>query len=371
MLSYIIRRLLLIIPTLLGILLINFIIVQAAPGGPVEQVISQIKGHNIDSTSRIAGTDKGDVSSQSTGIQTNRSSDVFSKYRGSQGLDPEFIAELEEYYGFNKPAYERFYILLKNYLKFDFGESYFKGKKVIDLIIDKMPVSISLGLWTTLIVYLISIPLGIKKAVRDGSEFDIWTSTAIIIGYAIPSFLFAIALVVFLAGGSFLDIFPLRGLISSNWESLNWFEKILDYLWHITLPVASLVIAGFATLTMLTKNSFMDEISKLYVSTAKAKGLSEKRVLYGHVFRNAMLIVIAGFPAAFISVLFTGALLIEVIFSLDGLGLLGYESVLNRDYPVVFGTLFIFTLFGLILHLITDLTYVVIDPRIDFETRDT
>jgi len=370
MLSYIIRRLLLIIPTLLGILLINFIIVQAAPGGPVEQVISQIKGHNIDSTSRIAGTDKGDVSSQSTIIQTNQSSAVSSKYRGSQGLDPEFIAELEKYYGFDKPAHERFYIMLKNYIKFDFGESYFKGKKVIDLIIDKMPVSISLGLWTTLIVYLISIPLGIKKAVRDGTKFDIWTSTAIIIGYAIPSFLFAIALVVFLAGGSFLDIFPLRGLTSSNWESLNLFEKILDYLWHITLPVLSLVIAGFATLTMLTKNSFMDEISKLYVSTAKAKGLSEKKVLYGHVFRNAMLIVIAGFPAAFISVLFTGALLIEVIFSLDGLGLLGYESVLNRDYPVVFGTLFIFTLFGLILHLITDLTYVVIDPRIDFETRN-
>ena len=370
MLSYIIRRLLLIIPTLLGILLINFIIVQAAPGGPVEQVISQIKGHNIDSTSRIAGTDKGDVSSQSTIIQSNQSSDASSKYRGSQGLDPEFIAELEKYYGFDKPAHERFYIMLKNYIKFDFGESYFKGKKVIDLIIDKMPVSISLGLWTTLIVYLISIPLGIKKAVRDGTKFDIWTSTAIIIGYAIPSFLFAIALVVFLAGGSFLDIFPLRGLTSSNWESLNLFEKILDYLWHITLPVVSLVIAGFATLTMLTKNSFMDEISKLYVSTAKAKGLSEKKVLYGHVFRNAMLIVIAGFPAAFISVLFTGALLIEVIFSLDGLGLLGYESVLNRDYPVVFGTLFIFTLFGLILHLITDLTYVVIDPRIDFETRN-
>ena len=370
MLSYIIRRLLLIIPTLLGILLINFIIVQAAPGGPVEQVISQIKGHNIDSTSRIAGTDKGDVSSQSTIIQTNQSSDASSKYRGSQGLDPEFIAELEKYYGFDKPAHERFYIMLKNYIKFDFGESYFKGKKVIDLIIDKMPVSISLGLWTTLIVYLISIPLGIKKAVRDGTKFDIWTSTAIIIGYAIPSFLFAIALVVFLAGGSFLDIFPLRGLTSSNWESLNLFEKILDYLWHITLPVVSLVIAGFATLTMLTKNSFMDEISKLYVYTAKAKGLSEKKVLYGHVFRNAMLIVIAGFPAAFISVLFTGALLIEVIFSLDGLGLLGYESVLNRDYPVVFGTLFIFTLFGLILHLITDLTYVVIDPRIDFETRN-
>ena len=371
MLSYIIKRLLLIIPTLLGILLINFIIVQAAPGGPVEQVISQIKGHNIDSTSRIAGTDKGEVASHSTNIQTNQSVDTSSKYRGSQGLDPEFIAELEKYYGFDKPAHERFYIMLKNYLKFDFGESYFKGKRVIDLIIEKMPVSISLGLWTTLIVYLISIPLGIKKATRDGSKFDIWTSTAIIIGYAIPSFLFAIALVVFLAGGSFLDIFPLRGLVSSNWETLNWFEKILDYLWHITLPVASLVIAGFATLTMLTKNSFMDEISKLYVSTAKAKGLSEKKVLYGHVFRNAMLIVIAGFPAAFISVLFTGALLIEVIFSLDGLGLLGYEAVLNRDYPIVFATLFIFSGLGLLLHLISDLTYVVIDPRIDFETRDT
>ena len=371
MFSYIIKRLLLIIPTLLGIILINFIIVQAAPGGPVEQVISQIKGHNIDSTSRIAGTDKGEVSSQSTNIQTNQSFDTSSKYRGSQGLDPEFIAELEKYYGFDKPAHERFYIMLKNYLKFDFGESYFKGKRVIDLIIEKMPVSISLGLWTTLIVYLISIPLGIKKAIRDGSKFDIWTSTAIIIGYAIPSFLFAIALVVFLAGGSFLDIFPLRGLVSSNWEMLNWFEKILDYLWHITLPVASLVIAGFATLTMLTKNSFMDEISKLYVSTAKAKGLSEKKVLYGHVFRNAMLIVIAGFPAAFISILFTGSLLIEVIFSLDGLGLLGYESVLNRDYPVVFATLWIYTIFGLLLHLITDLTYVAIDPRIDFETRDT
>ena len=368
MLPYIIRRLLLIIPTLLGILLINFIIVQAAPGGPVEQMISQIKGHNIESTSRIAGTDKGDVSSQKTSIQTSQSIDT--KYRGSQGLDPEFIAELEKYYGFDKPAHQRFYIMLKNYIQFDFGESYFKGKKVIDLIIEKMPVSISLGIWTTLIVYLISIPLGINKALRDGSKFDVWSSTAIIIGYAIPSFLFAIALVVFLAGGSFLDIFPLRGLTSSNWDTLNFFEKILDYLWHITLPVLSLVIAGFATLTMLTKNSFMDEISKLYVSTAKAKGLSEKKVLYGHVFRNAMLIVIAGFPAAFISILFTGSLLIEVIFSLDGLGLLGYESVLNRDYPVVFGTLYIFTFFGLILHLITDITYVVIDPRIDFETRD-
>ena len=371
MLPYVIRRLLLIIPTLLGILLINFIIVQAAPGGPVEQIISQIKGHNVDATARIGGTDQGDISSKNTNIQTSQTSDVSGKYRGSQGLDPEFIATLEKYYGFDKPAHERFFIMLKNYLKFDFGESYFKGKKVIDLIIEKMPVSISLGLWTTLIVYLISIPLGIKKAVRDGSEFDIWTSATIVVGYAIPGFLFAIFLIVFLAGGNFFDIFPLRGLVSAHWESLNWFKKILDYLWHITLPVFSLVIAGFATLTMLTKNSFMDEINKLYVSTAKAKGLSEKRVLYGHVFRNAMLIVIAGFPAAFISVLFTGSLLIEVIFSLDGLGLLGYESVLNRDYPVVFGTLYIFTLFGLILHLITDLAYVVIDPRIDFETRDT
>ncbi len=371
MLSYIIRRLLLIVPTLLGILLINFIIVQAAPGGPVEQMISKIKGHNVDSTSRISGTDKGEVSNQTVNNQSNTSFDTNSKYKGSRGLDPEFIAELEKYYGFDKPASERFFIMLKNYLKFDFGESYFKGKKVIDLIIEKMPVSISLGLWTTLIVYLISIPLGIKKAIRDGTDFDIWTSTAIIIGYAIPGFLFAIFLVVFLAGGSFLDIFPLRGLVSSNWESLNIIEKIFDYLWHITLPVLSLVIAGFATLTMLTKNSFMDEISKLYVSTAKAKGLPEKKVLYGHVFRNAMLIVIAGFPAAFISILFTGSLLIEVIFSLDGLGLLGYESVLNRDYPVVFGTLYIFTFFGLLLHLITDLTYVIIDPRIDFENRST
>ena len=370
MLSYIIRRLLLIIPTLLGILLINFIIVQAAPGGPVEQMISQIKGHNIDSTSRIAGTDKGDVSSQSTNIQTNQSADMSSKYRGSQGLDPEFIAELEKYYGFDKPAHERFYIMLKNYLKFDFGDSYFKGKKVIELIIEKMPVSISLGLWTTLIVYLISIPLGIKKAIRDGSKFDIWTSTAIIIGYAIPSFLFAIALVVFLAGGSFLDIFPLRGLVSNNWENLNLFEKILDYLWHMTLPVLSLVIAGFATLTMLTKNSFMDEISKLYVSTAKAKGLSEKKVLYGHVFRNAMLIVIAGFPSAFIGILFSSSLFIEVIFSLDGLGLLGYEAALTRDYPVIFATLYFFSLLGLIMGILGDIMYSIIDPRIDFETRE-
>ena len=369
MLSYIIRRLLLIIPTLLGILLINFIIVQAAPGGPVEQIISQIKGHNVDATARIGGTDQGDVSSKNLNIQ-NQTTDISSKYRGSQGLDPEFIAELEKYYGFDKPPHERFFIMIKKYLKFDFGESYYKGKKVIDLILEKMPVSISLGLWTTLIVYLISIPLGIKKAIKDGSKFDIWTSAAIIIGYAIPGFLFAIFLVVFLAGGSFFDIFPLRGLVSTDWQSLNWFEKILDYLWHITLPVFSLVISGFATLAMLTKNSFMDEINKLYVSTAKAKGLSEKRVLYGHVFRNAMLIVIAGFPSSFIGILFSSSLFIEVIFSLDGLGLLGFEAALTRDYPVIFATLYFFSLLGLIMGILGDIMYSIIDPRIDFESRD-
>ena len=368
MLPYIIRRLLLIIPTLLGILLINFIIVQAAPGGPVEQIISQIKGHNVDATARIGGTDQGEVSSKNLNIQ-NQATDVSSKYRASQGLDPEFIAELEKYYGFDKPPHERFFIMIKKYLKFDFGESYYKGKKVIDLILEKMPVSISLGLWTTLIVYLISIPLGIKKAIKDGSKFDIWTSATIIIGYAIPGFLFAIFLVVFLAGGSFFDIFPLRGLVSTDWQSLNWFEKILDYLWHITLPVFSLVISGFATLTMLTKNSFLDQINQQYVITARAKGVKEKKILYGHIFRNAMLIVIAGFPSAFIGILFTGALLTEIIFSLDGLGLLGFEAAINRDYPVMFATLYIFTLFGLLMNILGDIAMTIVDPRIDFEKR--
>ena len=292
-----------------------------------------------------------------------------SKYRGSQGIDPDLIKELEKQYGFDKPPLQRFFEMLRNYLVFDFGESFYKDKSVISLILEKLPVSISLGLWTTLFVYLISIPLGIKKAVRDGSKFDIYSSSLIIIGYAIPGFLFAIFLIVIFAGGSYLDIFPLRGLVSDNWEELSFFEKIFDYFWHLALPVLAMVIGGFASLTMLTKNSFLDEINKQYVLTARAKGVSEQKVLYGHVFRNAMLIVISGFPAAFINILFTSSLLIEVIFSLDGLGLLGFEAALGRDYPVVFGSLYIFTLIGLLLRLISDLTYVLIDPRIDFESR--
>lgn len=334
MLAYILRRLLLIIPTLFGILLINFIIIQAAPGGGAEV--------------SVAG----------------------SNYRGAQGLDPELIKEIEKMYGFDKPAHERFWLMIKNYLHFDFGNSFFRDAKVTDLIIEKMPVSISLGLWSTLIMYLVSVPLGIAKAVRHGNAFDVWTSTAIIVGYAIPAFLFAILLIVLFAGGSYYDWFPLRGLTSNNFDELSLSGKILDYLWHLALPVLALVIGNFATLTFLTKNSFLDEINKQYVITARAKGLSENRVLYGHVFRNAMLLIIAGFPAAFIGMFFTGSLLIEVIFSLDGLGLLSFESALNRDYPVVFGTLFIFTLLGLIVKLIGDITYTLVDPRIDFESRE-
>ena len=367
MLNYIFKRLILIIPTLLGILAVNFIIIQAAPGGPVEKAIAQIKGNDVSVTSRFTSSGGEQLqSSQSTQL-SNISQD--SKYRGSQGIDPDLIKELEKQYGFDKPPLERFVNMLKNYLVFDFGESFYKDKSVIDLIIEKLPVSISLGLWTTLIVYLISIPLGIKKAVRDGSDFDIFTSSLIIIGYAIPGFLFAIFLIVIFAGGSYLDIFPLRGLISDDWENLSFFNKIIDYFWHLTLPVLAMVIGGFASLTMLTKNSFLDEINKQYVVTARAKGVSEKKVLYGHVFRNAMLIVVSGFPSAFINILFTSSLLIEVIFSLDGLGLLGFEAALGRDYPVVFGSLYIFTLLGLTIKLISDLTYVMIDPRIDFEAR--
>ena len=367
MLNYIIKRLILIIPTLLGILAVNFIIIQAAPGGPVEKAIAQIKGNDVSVTSRF--TSSGGEQAQSS--QSTQLSNTYqdSKYRGSQGIDPDLIKELEKQYGFDKPPLERFVNMLKNYLVFDFGESFYKDKSVIDLIIEKLPVSISLGLWTTLIVYLISIPLGIKKAVRDGSDFDIFTSSLIIIGYAIPGFLFAIFLIVIFAGGSYLDIFPLRGLISDDWENLSFFNKIIDYFWHLTLPVLAMVIGGFASLTMLTKNSFLDEINKQYVVTARAKGVSEKKVLYGHVFRNAMLIVVSGFPSAFINILFTSSLLIEVIFSLDGLGLLGFEAALGRDYPVVFGSLYIFTLLGLTIKLISDLTYVMIDPRIDFEAR--
>jgi microcin C transport system permease protein len=368
MFNYILKRLLLIIPTLFGIILINFIIVQAAPGGPVEQMIAQLTNVAVSPTARFSG---GGGELVSAG-QANKfvASGVTSKYKGAQGLDPEVIKEIEKFYGFDKPAHERFWEMIKNYATFNFGESFFKDQKVVDLVISKMPVSISIGLWTTLLIYLISIPLGIHKAVHDGSRFDVWSSAAVSIGYAIPGFLFAIILIVLFAGGSYWQIFPLRGLTSDNWQELTILGKIKDYFWHMTLPICAMVISGFAGLTMLTKNSFLEEISKQYVVTARAKGLSEKRVLYGHIFRNAMLIVIAGFPSAFIGILFTGSLLIETIFSLDGLGLLGFESVVNRDYPVVFGTLFFFTLVGLLLNLIGDLTYKLIDPRIDFERRD-
>ncbi len=365
MLNYILRRLLLMIPTLLGIMLISFIIVQFVPGGPVERMIAQLQGHGVEATARIGGGGGADmavgVSAQSTGES--------SKYRGSQGLDPEFVAELEAMYGFDKPAHIRFFDMVVNYAQFDLGQSYYRDVSVIELVLEKMPVSISLGLWSTLIIYLISIPLGIKKAVKDGQKFDIWTSAAVFTGYAIPSFMFAILLIIVFAGGRYFDIFPLRGLTSDNWDDLSSIGKIGDYLWHMVLPVIAMVISGFAGLTMLTKNSFLDEINKHYVLTARAKGLGEKQVLYGHVFRNAMLIVIAGFPSAFLAIFFTGSLLIEVIFSLDGLGLLGYESVINRDYPVVLGTLYIFSLMGLVMTLIRDIVYVKVDPRIDFEAR--
>lgn len=368
MTSYILKRLLLMLPTLFGILLISFVIIQFVPGGPVERMIAELQGHGTEATARFGGSSGGDSGAVSTtaGPQSTGGS---SQYRGAQGLDPEFIAELEALYGFDKPTHERFVIMIKNYLQFDLGTSYYRDIDVIDLVLEKMPVSISLGLWSTLIIYLISIPLGIKKAVKDGTAFDLWTSGAIFVGYAIPSFMFAILLIVLFAGGRYFDLFPLRGLVSDNWQEMNFIELAIDYIWHMTLPIAAMVISGFAALTLLTKNSFLDEINKQYVLTARAKGLSEKQVLYGHVFRNAMLIVIAGFPAAFISIFFTGSLLIEVIFSLDGLGLLGYESVINRDYPVVLGTLYIFALISLVMHLIRDLVYVSVDPRISFEGR--
>lgn len=365
MAAYILRRLLLIIPTLLGILTINFLIVQAAPGGPVEQTIAQLQGLDIGATARFSDTSSGDVVGDA-----GQASNGDSQSRGARGLDPELVRQIEELYGFDKPAHERFFEMLGNYLVFDFGKSLYSDKEVIDLIVEKLPVSISLGLWTTLLTYMISIPLGIRKAVRDGSSFDVWTSTAVIIGYAIPNFLFAILLIVLFAGGTYWDWFPLRGLTSPGFDEMTMWEQVKDYFWHITLPVVASVIGSFATLTMLTKNSFLDEINKQYVLTARSKGLTENRVLYGHVFRNAMLLIIAGMPAALIGIFFTGSMLIEVIFSLDGLGLLGYESVINRDYPVIFGTLYIFTLLGLILKLISDITYVVVDPRIDFESRE-
>ena len=362
MLAYIIRRLLLILPTLFGIMVVNFVIIQAAPGGPVEQALAQLEQVGGAAAERVTRAG-GEFAGAAKGGQDA------SGYRGAKGLDPAFIKELEKQFGFDKPAHERFWLMMKNYVTFDFGTSFFRDRSVVTLVVEKMPVSISLGLWTTLIVYLVSIPLGIAKAVRDGGRFDVITSGVIVVGYAIPSFIFAVLLLVLFAGGSYLDWFPLRGLTSENWSQLGLVHKVLDYLWHITLPVLAMVIGGFATLTMLTKNSFLDQISQQYVITARAKGLPENRVLYGHVFRNAMLIVIAGFPSAFVGILFTGSVLVEVIFSLDGLGLLGFEAAINRDYPVMFGTLFFFSLLGLVMNLIGDLMYTVVDPRIDFEAR--
>jgi microcin C transport system permease protein len=356
----------LVIPTLLGIMVINFFIIQAAPGGPVEQMISQIQGTAVDATERFSGSSSGGETVRSA---TSDSGGGGGAYRGARGLPKELIERIEKMYGFDKPIGERFLLMMKNYLVFDFGESFFRNKQVVDLVLEKMPVSISLGLWTTLLIYFISIPLGIAKAVRDGSRFDVSSSTTLIMLNAIPGFLFALLLVVLFAGGSYFKWFPLRGLVSDDWSQLGLLDKLLDYFWHMALPIGAMVIGGFATLTFLTKNSFLEEIHKQYVLTARAKGLEERRVLYGHIFRNAMLIVIAGFPAAFIGVLFTGSLLIEVIFSLDGIGLLGFEAALNRDYPIMFGTLYFFGLIGLVMGILGDIMYTVVDPRIDFEGR--
>ena len=367
--AYILRRLLLIIPTLLGIMAVSFVVVQFAPGGPIEQIIAQMSGTGVESTARVTGAKEGDFAGQEQ-VSGARDETTPAGYRGARGLSPKFLAQLEKQFGFDKPALERFGLMLWNYLRFDFGESYFRDISVLDLIVEKMPVSISLGLWMTLLSYLISIPLGVRKAVADGSRFDTWTSAVIIVGFAIPGFLFAILLIILFAGGSFFNWFPLRGLTSDGWSQFPWYWKIIDYFWHLTLPLIAMGLGAFATMTLLTKNSFLDEIRKQYVTTARAKGLTESQVLYGHVFRNAMLLVIAGFPGAFVGAFFGGSLLIETIFSLDGLGLLGFQSLLTRDYPVVFATLYIFSLLGLVLSLISDLTYMWIDPRIDFETRD-
>lgn len=363
MLVYILRRLALIIPTLLGILTLNFFIIQAAPGGPVEQMIARLQGLDVAAAARVSGPggDAGNTASQASST---------SAYRGAQGLDPDVVKRIERMYGFDRPVWERYVRMLADYATFDLGESFFRSKGVLTLIGEKIPVSLSLGLWSTLIIYALSIPLGIMKAVRHGTRFDIWTSTVMIVGNAIPVFLFAILLVVLFAGGSYFNWFPLRGLTSPGWAEFSLWHKVTDYFWHLALPVTAMVIGGFATLTMLTKNSFLDEVGKQYVVTARAKGVTERGILYGHVFRNAMLLVIAGFPSAFISMFFTGSLLIEVIFSLDGLGLLGFEATISRDYPVMFGSLYIFTLIGLFTKLLSDLTYVLVDPRIDFEGRE-
>ena len=365
--AYLVRRIILIFPTLFGIMLINFAVIQIVPGGPVEQMIAQMTGTAVESTARFSGGGEGELSSN---FDASSFDNGDSKYRGAQGLDPDIIKEIEIMYGMDKPAHERFFKMLKSYIFFDFGESFFRDQKVTSLVLDKMPVSISLGLWTTLLVYLISIPLGIRKAIKDGSRFDIISSSIVTIGYAIPNFLFAVILIVFFAGGRFYDIFPLRGLVSENFEELSLISKIIDYFWHLALPLTAMIVSGFAGLTFLTKNSFIDQINQQYVMTARAKGLSERKVLYGHVFRNAMLIVIAGFPSAFIGILFSSSLFIEVIFSLDGLGLLGYEAALTRDYPVIFATLYFFSLLGLVMGIIGDFMYSIIDPRIDFESRE-
>ena len=366
MLAYLLRRLLLVIPTLFGIMLVNFLIVQAAPGGPVDLMLARLRGHTAQATARMAGTGGAETAG---GRMPRGGSAEEGVSRAAQGVDPELVHMLERQFGFDKPAWQRFLHMMRSYLVFDLGSSFYRDRPVLGLMLEKLPVSVTLGLWTTLLVYLVSIPLGVAKAVRDGTPFDVWTSAAVIVGYAIPGFLFAILLVVLFAGGSFVQWFPLRGLTSDTWTQMSWSHRILDYLWHIALPVIALVVGGFASLAMLTKNSFLDEINKQYVATARAKGLSRRRVLYGHVFRNAMLIVVAGFPSAFIGIFFAGELLIEVIFSLNGLGLLGFEAAVSRDYPVMFGTLYIYTLIGLLLNIVTDLTYTIIDPRIDFERR--
>ncbi len=366
--AYIVRRLLLVIPTLFGIMVINFAVIQFAPGGPVEQMIAELRGTAVSATERITGGQGETLRAPDQGAQTGGGT-TESTYRGARGLDPAIVKEIEAMFGFDKPPLTRFVEMISSYLRFDFGRSFFRDRSVIELILEKMPVSISLGLWTTLLVYLISIPLGVQKAVRDGTRFDVWTSAVVLIGYAIPGFLFAILLVVLFAGGSFLQWFPLRGLTSPGFAEMGLGAQIVDYFWHMALPITAMVIGGFASLTLLTKNSFLDEINKQYVMTARAKGASEGRVLYGHVFRNAMLLIIAGFPSAFIGILFTGALLIEIIFSLDGLGLLGFEAAIRRDYPVMFGTLYMFTLLGLVMQIVGDIMYTIVDPRIDFSAR--
>jgi microcin C transport system permease protein len=370
MAAYILRRVLLMIPTLFGIMLVTFGVAQLAPGGPVEQAIARLTGEAGSATERFTGGEGGDFTTVERQQATNTDQSATGAYRASRGLRPELIERIERQFGFDRPPVERFFTMLWNYLRFDFGMSFFSGQSVIDMVIQRLPVSISLGLWLTLIGYSVSIPLGIAKAVRDGSRFDVWTSSVIIVGYAVPGFVIAILLIVLFSGGSFLSIFPLRGLVSPGWALMPWYQQILDYLWHMVLPVTAMALGAFATTTLLTKNSFLDEIGKQYVMTAKAKGLNERRVLYGHVFRNAMMLVIAGFPGAFIGAFFGGSLLIETIFSLDGLGLMGFRAIEGRDFPVIFGTLYIFSLLGMVVGLISDLMYMWIDPRIDFESRE-